>query len=237
MAEKLEDLNNRPYQKREGSRRTAYLSEEQAYMRPLPNTPYEPAIWTSDLKVGSDYLVSDGLNKYSVPFDLIGETVNLRLTPDTIEVFYRGTRVAAHVRRQSALRDPVVTPEHMTPEHRKYLNYNADDFTAWGKTVGEHTAAVVRYFLTGGKEAEQGYKACASLTKLAERYGSARLERACERLLFFSSIPSIRTLRTILKNGQDKLPVEDSSTAAKLSVQHGITRGASYFRKGGNDGE
>lgn len=56
------------------------------------NTDYEPAVWTSNLKVGSDYLVSDGLNKYSVPFDLIGETVNLRLTPNT-EVFYRGTRV------------------------------------------------------------------------------------------------------------------------------------------------
>lgn len=166
-------------------------------MRPLPNTDYEPAVWTSNLKVGSDYLVSDGLNKYSVPFDLIGETVNLRLTPNTVEVFYRGTRVAAHFRSHTALRDPAVKPEHMTPEHRKYLSYNEDDFTAWGKSVGEHTAAVVLYFLTGGKEAEQGYKACASLTKLAERYGSARLEKACERLLSFSSTPSIRTLSTM----------------------------------------
>lgn len=30
----------------------------------------------------------------------------------------------------------------------------------------EHTAAVVRYFLTNGKAPEQGYKSCASLTKL-----------------------------------------------------------------------
>ena len=125
----------------------------------------------------------------------------------------------------------------MTPEHRKYLSYNEDDFTAWGKSVGEHTAAVVLYFLTGGKEAEQGYKACASLTKLAERYGSARLEKACERLLSFSSTPSIRTLSTILKNGQDKLPVEDSTATAMSSVQHGITRGADYFRKGGASDE
>ena len=158
-------------------------------------------------------------------------------TPNTVEVFYRGTRVAAHVRSHTALRDPAVKPEHMTPEHRKYLSYNEDDFTAWGKSVGEHTAAVVLYFLTGGKEAEQGYKACASLTKLAERYGSARLEKACERLLSFSSTPSIRTLSTILKNGQDKLPVEDSTATAMSSVQHGITRGADYFRKGGASDE
>ena len=75
-------------------------------MRPLPNTDYEAAVWTSNLKVGSDYLVSDGLNKYSVPFDLIGETVNLRLTPNAVEVFYRGTRVAMHVRSRVGLDRP-----------------------------------------------------------------------------------------------------------------------------------
>ena len=64
--------------------------------------------------------------------------------------------------------------------------------------VGKQTAAVVRYFLTSGKETEQGYKACASMTKLADRYGTAQLENARERLLAFTSTPSIRTLSTIL---------------------------------------
>ena len=97
------------------------------------------------------------MNKYSVPFDLIGEKVNLRLTKNAVEVFYRGTRVAMHARHRTVLRDPVVKPEHMTPEHRKYLNYNESEFTSWGSSVGEHTASVVRYFLTSGKETEQGY--------------------------------------------------------------------------------
>ena len=46
--------------------------------------------------MGQDYLVSDGQNKYSVPFDLIGEKVVLGLTRQTVEVFYRGTRIAMH---------------------------------------------------------------------------------------------------------------------------------------------
>ena len=71
------------------------------------------------------------MNKYSVPFDLIGEKVNLRLTKNAVEVFYRGTRVAMHARHRTVLRDPVVKPEHMTPEHRKYLNYNESEFTSW----------------------------------------------------------------------------------------------------------
>ena len=232
-AEKLEDLNDRPFKKREGTRRTAYLQEEKEFMKPLPTVPYEPAVWSPELRIGRDYLVSDGLNRYSVPFDLIGEKVTLRLTPQTVEVFYRGTRVAMHRRLYTAKRDPIVKPEHMPPEHRKYLNYNTDDFSAWGKSVGEKTAAVVQHFLTVGKEPEQGYKACASMTRLADRYGAKRLEDACERLLSFTSVPTIRTLSTILKNGQDRLAAPETTRSDSKPVQHGITRGAAYFRKGG----
>ena len=164
VAEKLEELNDRHFRKRPGSRREAYLEEEKEFMRPLPSEPYEAAIWSPDLKVGNDYLVSDGLNKYSVPYDLIGEKVNLRLTPHTVEVFFRGSRVAVHARSKVFRRDPVVKPEHMPVEHRMYLGYNEKEFTDWANTVGASTAAVVKYFLTSGKEAEQGYKYCASLT-------------------------------------------------------------------------
>jgi hypothetical protein len=55
-------------------------------MQPLPAHIYEPAAWLHP-KVGYDYLVSDGVNKYSVPFDLIGENVDVRLTSQIIEVF------------------------------------------------------------------------------------------------------------------------------------------------------
>ena len=47
----------------------------------------------------------------------------------------------------------------------------------------------------------------------------------------YSNTPSIRTLSTILKNGQDKAQEQKPH---KEPVQHGITRGADYFRKGGS---
>ena len=76
---KLEELN-REFRQREGCRRSAYLEEEKAFMKPLPAQRYEFATWNPNIKVGTDYLVSDGRNKYSVPFDLIGEKVDIRLT-------------------------------------------------------------------------------------------------------------------------------------------------------------
>ena len=168
---KLEELNIREFKQREGCRKSAYLEEEKAYMKLLPNQRYELATWNPNLTVGSDYLVSDGKNKYSVPFDLIGEKVDMRLTSNTVEIFFHGTRVASHLRKSVAQREPIVNPDHMTPEHRKYLNYNIEDFMRWAESVGEKTAKVVSHFLTFGKEPEQGFKACASLAKIGEKYG------------------------------------------------------------------
>lgn len=233
VAEKLEELNNSPFKKREGCRYLAYSDEEQAFMKPLPLTPFEPAVW-STATVPPDYLISDGKNKYSIPFDLLGEQVDIRLTKNTVEVYYHGARVASHPRYAVILRDPVVQPQHMPAEHRKYLAYNSDDFTAWAQDIGCNTVRVVKYFLSAGREPEQGYKSCASLTKLNDKYGHDRLENACEKVLEYTSQPSIRIISTMLKNGQDKVkkgkevPASESKPAG-----HGITRGAAYFRKGG----
>ena len=231
VQEKLEELNRRPFKKpRTGCRLSAYEQEEKNFMQPLPTHTYEPAVWLSP-KVGYDYLVSDGLNKYSVPYDLIGEKVDVKLTKHIVEVFYKQTRVAAHVRLDKEQRDPAVKPEHMPEAHRKYLGYNAEEFNKWAHKIGPKTTETVQYFLSSGKEAEQGFKACASLTKLGTRYGAECLEDACERVLRLTSAPTIRNISTLCKSSSAYH--EADKPAARKTGSHGITRGAAYYSKGG----
>ena len=101
--------------------------------------------------------------------------MDIRLTRNTVEAFFCGSRVASHPRKQCAERDPISIPEHMPAEHKKYLMHHADEFRIWLKDIGEKTSAVVERFLLGGSEPEQGYKSCANLTKLADRRGHGRL--------------------------------------------------------------
>lgn len=260
VSSKLEELNTREFKQREGCRKSAYLEEEKAYMKPLPNQRYELATWNPNLTVGSDYLVSDGKNKYSVPFDLIGEKVDMRLTSSTVEIFFHGTRVASHLRKAIAQREPIVNPDHMTPEHRKYLNYNTEDFMRWAESVDEKTAKVVSHFLTSGKEPEQGFKACASLTKLGEKYGARKLELACDEVFSYTQAPSIRLISTILKSGTGTSTqsgsgrsgseqsgkgrfakahneIHDRANDINNSNAYGITRGAAYYSNLRKDGE
>lgn len=89
----------------------------------------------------------------------------------------------------------------------------------------------MRHFLTGGREAEQGFKACASLTKLGSRYGTQRLEDACKRVLRLTSTPTIRNISALCKASAERK--EEPPQEVHKKGSHGITRGAAYYRKGG----
>lgn len=235
VAEKLEKLNEFPFKKREGNRREAYFLEEKEFMQPLPANPYEPSAW-SEQTVRLDYTVSDGLNNYSVPYDLIGETVDIRTTRDNVEVFFRGDRVALHVREHSRKRDPIILPMHMPENHRQYLHYTKDDFISWAAGIGSHTEKVVRFFLESGRAYEQGYKPCASLKKLEGQHKKEKIEEACRQILTFEGKPSIKGITALLKS-----PVTgngngfDSQPSQSVHRSHGITRGADQFRRGGSE--
>ena len=56
---KVDDLNNRLFKtkQRQGSRKSSFLEEEKAFLKPLPPKPYEPSVWIPNVKVGYDYLV------------------------------------------------------------------------------------------------------------------------------------------------------------------------------------
>lgn len=234
VSEKLEELNLRSFKKRLGNRRSAFMNEERDFMQPLPKAPYEPAVW-STAKVQNDYLISDGINKYSVPFDLIGEQVDIRLTSAMVEVFYHGGRVASHVRKVNPQRYPICIKEHMPLNHQKYLTYNPDEFVVWAENIGVFTLKTINHFLYSEKEPEQGYKYCIGLMKAVEKYGNNRVEKACERLLSVTVQPSLRSIITILKNGQDKL-ASDNKGIRQSSVKrsNGITRGHAAYRNGGD---
>ena len=109
-----------PFQNRRVSRLSAFLEEVMSVLKPLPASPYELAVWPT-ATVRSDFLITDGKNKYSVPFDLIWEEVHIRLTSRTIEAFFNGSRVASYTRETVQKRDPKVKVEHMPAYPQKYL--------------------------------------------------------------------------------------------------------------------
>ena len=113
----------------------------------------------------------------------------------------------------------------MSQEHQRYLAYNAEDFKIWAMSVGPMTEKTVQHFLDSGKAPEQGYKACASLKKLVDRYGRKCLENACGRVLAFTTTLSVRNISSLLKN-EKALPDLPQPEQPKNINRYGIIRAA-----------
>ena len=227
IKEKLAIYNAKEFQKKPGSRYSMYL-EEKPLLRPLPKFPFEIAEWKT-AKVQFDYHVACDKKYFSVPYEYVGKDVDLRITEDTLEVFYAGERIASHPRAipYGKLHDTI--PEHMPPEHKKFGERNADRFKKWADKFGPNTRAVIEYFFSNAKVEQQAYKACRALLHLADKYTVKRLEAACEKSLAFSPYPSLRGVQAILKSGRDRLPDSEDNEPEAVSSEYGFTRGASYY--------
>lgn len=222
--ERLESFNHKPFQKREGSRASAF-SEEQPFLRPLPAHPYELAVWKV-ASVGPNYHISVERMNYSVPFEYIRQKVDVRVTRSAIEVFFGGNRICSHRRLYGRFNQYSTTQEHMPPDHQKYIQWNGERFIHWAAKIGEYTEAAVKAILSSYKVEQQGYKACMGLLKLSDKHTAERLENACRRAFEYTPQPSYKNIQTILSTGQDRIKGEPEPHS---SSQYGFTRGAEYY--------
>ena len=114
--ELLDQINHKPFQKMPGSRASLLEELDRAALRALPTQPYEYCEWRK-AKVNIDYHVVVDSPYYSVPYKLVGKTMQVRLTANCVELFDRGQRVAAHVRRpgQGSLDNAARAASQVTP--------------------------------------------------------------------------------------------------------------------------
>jgi len=226
ISECLERLNNRPMRKLKKSRRELFETLDQPNALPLPQKPYEYAEW-SKAKVQLNYHIEVDRHYYSVPYQLLHERLDIRLTATIVETFHKGERVAAHVRLYTK-NGYTTLPEHMPPSHRYYAEWNPARFIQWAGKTGEATARLVEKVLSTRPYPEQGYKACLGIINLTRDYDPPRVEAAARRALEFNSC-SYRSMKAILSAGLDR---HDNGAQPALPglLPHQNIRGQEYYQ-------
>lgn len=223
----LERLNTRPLKKLKKSRRELFEAVDRPNALPLPTVPYEYAEWYK-AKVQLNYHIEVDHHYYSVPYRLLHEKLDIRLTATTLEAFRKGERVAAHVR--SYHKNGYTTlPEHMPPEHRFYAEWNPDRFIRWAGKTGEATARLVEKILATRPYPEQGYKACLGIINLTRDYEPVRVEAAARRALKYKAC-SYRSMKAILSAGLDRHPDNGEQPRLPGLPPHQNIRGPEYYR-------
>jgi len=231
IREKLKSYNEKTFQKKEGSRKSLY-EEERIFLRPLPEHNFEIATWKT-AKVQDNYHISCLGGYYSVPYEYIGKTVDVRITENAIEVLHSGTRICSHPKLKEHQGKYSTVEMHMPKEHQKYGQWNGDRFRNWADKFGANTRAVIDYLLSSVKIEQQAYKTCRALLHLSDKYTAERLESACSKVLSFTPYPSFRSVKAVLISGQDKIKASyEDNEERQYDNEHSFTRGAGYYKDG-----
>jgi transposase len=220
----LDQLNARPFQKLEGSRRDWFESREKPALLPLPAAPFELATWTK-ATVNIDYHAVVDYHGYSVPYPLVHQVLEVRATATTVEFFHQGKRVAAHVR--SDLPGKFTTlEEHRPKSHQRYLQWTPSRLVQWAGQTGPQCAQLVEKILKDRPHPEMGFRSCLGIIRLGKGVGPARLEAACARALRFGTC-TYRSVKSILESGLDRQEAEPELPLS--SPTHENVRGQAYY--------
>lgn len=221
----LAGLNQRPFKKLPGSRHSVFVELDRPALKALPADRYQYAEWKI-ARVGIDYHVEIAGHYYSVPYRFARQEVDVRFTAITVEIFHRGSRIAAHARSSLKGRHTTIDA-HMTPAHQQVEGWNAKRLLDWAQKIGPNTHATVEHMLGSRRHPQQSYRACLGVLRMGRDYSNPRLEAACSRALALNAA-NYRSVSSILKNGLDKQSQTEAAQTT-LPLTHSNVRGPEYY--------
>lgn len=175
-----------------------FAEVEKAALLPLPETPYDLAVWKQATVHRDCHIVFDNAY-YSAPYRFAGQRLWVRGGLKSVGIYADYSLVAIHSRATQA-GERVTLTDHLPPhkvdgliQTREYCQVKAND-------IGPSTAEVVARLLA--ERPVDRLRMVQRLLRLAQAYSAQRLEQACMRALYFDAV-SGATIRRILEKGLD----------------------------------
>lgn len=222
----LNAYNQRAFQKLPGTRLSAFQSIDQPALKSLPAHVYQYATWKK-ARAGADYHVAYHYHYYSVPHQYIRHELDLKITRDLIQCFYKNKLIAVHPHAKQ--KGYSTLKEHMPKSHQAYAEWTPERILRWAKQIGGQTEAFINALIQSRVIPQQAFRACLGVLRLSRSYGNDRLEKAAHRALSIGAL-SYQSIASILKKGLDQQPVPESQ---RVNPAHEIThenlRGKDYY--------
>ena len=176
---------------------------ERARLRPLPEAPYDLAVWAEVIVSSDGHIVFDNAY-YSVPLDQ-EEGTHLRVRGGAQQVVIYDLKhqwVTTHD-RASQPGQRLTHPDHIPPEKIQGLLLDRENCRAAANDIGPATAQIVGSLLDD--KIINRLRTAGRLLRLRERYGDQRLEAACAKALQYDE-PVYTTVKRILTDGLEAQP-------------------------------
>jgi hypothetical protein len=91
--------------------------------------------------------------------------------------------------------------------------------------VGECVRNIVTKIMNQSKYPEQGFKSCIGIIQLSKKYGNNKVNKACNKALFYKSF-QYTFIKNILLNNQEEMEEQPSLFP---DLVHENIRGSAYY--------
>jgi transposase len=211
------------------SRRELFIKLDKPALLPLPANRYEYTEFKL-LKVSKDYHIQLEHNFYSVPYQLIGNKVEVWFSAKIVTITFEGKEVAIHPKllHKGAYS---TQHEHIASSHQKYLEWSPGKIMNWGLTIGIETSKLFKNIMDNRPHPEMGFRTCLGIISAYKKYQEKGYSE--EHLEIISTIAiskhyyKVSLVKDLLKSYK---PVDSDESASLLTLSsHDNVRGADYF--------
>jgi len=199
-----------------------FESIEHALLKPLPAVAPECAFWRR-AKLHPDCHVQVDKARYSAPWRLVGQTLDVRVSETTVRIYHEHEQKAVHARGAGPGARRTLD-EHLPPDAVAYKQRDPIWCREKADAVGPHCRAVVERLLAN--PVLEKLRAVQGIVGFAKPFGAERLEAACRRALAFENV-GYGAIKTILENELDR--VADPAGALE-TLPDAYTGGGTFTR-------
>ena len=202
-----------------------FEQEEQQALLPLPPQPWQQVDWTTARVHADCHLQAQGV-RYAVPYQYVGQHLEVRLARQTVEIYLGTTLVAAHLR---AAHGRVTRLEHYPASAQAYLRATPAACHQAAAAIGPATTRLIQTLLD--LPVRYRLREAQAILRLADTFAADRLEGACQQALAAGD-GRYRTVRGMLERGLDRVLEEAPPRAPFVGA---FLRGPAAFGGAGQE--
>ncbi len=218
-------LNQTRMQQHSYSRQEKYLAEEKACLKPLPGSGFEIKYY-ADLTVMANnciYLARDK-QYYSVPFQYIGNKVQIIYTRTLVRIYKGGACIATHQRATGAGYTTAV--EHFASTHQHHMRRSPAYYIGKAHEKSASLTRLIERIFEVEKIPELAFRNCDALLSLQRKTDPLVFEKSC-RIAYDNDLMSYKRLEAIIT----QCALLDAQNQMAIPFpKHGNIRGKDYYQ-------
>lgn len=229
IGNQLETLNGHPFQEKGYSRKECFEEKEKKQLGPLPNDRYElkEHAFVTVMKNCHVRLSAD-THYYSAPYSYIGKKVKLSYTSKQISIYFKGERIAFHLRDKKKFGYTTIH-SHMPSTHQFVSEWHPEKFLSWARSIDPVVEGYIKKILESKVYPEQAYRSCVGILSFAKKEGKERLINACKRAVYYQGY-GYHIISNIIKKQLDRMPLGEPGELQQTLPLHQNLRGSDNYK-------